>query len=153
MTKIKKLFKGLLCACMLLGGMMIKPMETKAVQEETVTPYGVVATIHVSEEKQPIATFKFNGNTYTCKLLITITGSYLTTTTTGITTLSNISITPTVARETYYKNDLPASYTPYVKKITKEQVNSGLKVTVKIGIKVGSTDITLSNSLSYEFTV
>lgn len=153
MTKIPKLFKALLCTCMLLGGLVFNPMKANAAKEETVTPYASTVTKYVDEEKQPIASFKFNGNTYTNKLLITISGSYLVSTSGGTTTISNINITPTVAREAYHANNLPASYTPYVKNITKTQSGSGLNVTVRIGIRIGSTDIPLTNSLTYEFNV
>lgn len=40
-----------------------------------------------------------------------------------------------------------------MKNITKSQSGSGLNVTVRIGIRIGSTDILLTNSLTYEFNV
>ena len=47
MTKIKKLLKSLLCACVLLGGLVFNPMNANAAKEETVTPYAAARSMEI----------------------------------------------------------------------------------------------------------
>ena len=59
MAQIATLFKVLLCACLLLGGMIIKPMETKA--EDTVTPYAAARSMEIPEDTLVAFPVKIDG--------------------------------------------------------------------------------------------
>lgn len=97
MAKIKKLFKALLCACMLLGGMMIKPMETKA--EETVTPYAAAREITLDG----LYWFNVEATDYSTNYLpVYVSGTYVYNTASTGNYITNVDLSFTPASDNSY---------------------------------------------------
>lgn len=101
MTKIKKLFKTLLCACMLLGGLVFNPMNANAAKEETVTPYAAVREI-LLENKLVFVTVYKDG--YTLNYYpIYLNGSYVYNTSSTGNYVTNVNIQITTPSDVSYK--------------------------------------------------